>query len=405
MKVLVLSGAFPSVTRPAYAVFVRERVRHVAARADVEVVAPVPWFPFNRWLRGEAVAATPRTEHQGRLLVRHPRFLCTPFVGKTLDALLCAVTLVPFVVRLRRRFPFDVIDAHFSYPDGVAAVILGKLLGTPAVITLRGTHDLRNAGFRLRASQIRWALAGAARVVTVSDSLRRFAERMGIDPHKIRVIPNGVDGERFTPGDQAEARARLGLSPDRPVLLSVGALVEGKGHQRVVEALPQLLARHPNLLYVVVGGDGSGVPSERGTLEAAIRQTALEGHVKLVGARPHDEVSTWMAAADLFCLATRSEGWCNALTESLACGLPVVTTTVGGNAEVVRDDDDGFLVPFWDEQAFVRAVLRALDRPWDRAGIAARAHRHTWQRTADAVVDVLAEATTCTEPTHVEAGR
>jgi teichuronic acid biosynthesis glycosyltransferase TuaC len=399
VKILVLSGAFPSATRPTYAVFVGERVRYVARHADVLVVAPVPWAPFNRLVRGEAIAATPAIEVHHGVPVEHPRFACTPLVGKTLDAAFYALSMVPVVARLRRRFPFDVIDAHFTYPDGVAAVLLGKMFRVPTFVTIRGTHDIRNASSRLRRAQIRWALRNAAGVIAVSDSLRQFAEGLGIEPSHIRVIPNGIDTDRFTPGDMAEARARLGLPADRTILLSVGALTEGKGHHRVVEALPELVARRPDLLYLIVGGDPTN-RAGRPDLEALVRRAGMHAHVKVVGARPHDELPGWLAAADLFCLSTRSEGWCNALTESLACGLPVVTTAVGGNPEVVRDGEDGFLVPFWDRGAFVAAVLRALDRRWDRSSIAARAGTRGWERTADDVMETLRAALTV-KPTVV----
>jgi teichuronic acid biosynthesis glycosyltransferase TuaC len=181
VKILVLSTAFPSATRPTYGVFVGERVRYVARHADVLVVAPVPWAPFNRLVRGDAVADTPATEIQHGVPVEHPRFACTPLLGKAFDAALYAVSMVPVLARLRRRFPFDVIDAHFTYPDGVAAVLLGKVFRAPTFITVRGTHDIRHAGFGPRRAQIRWGLRNATGVIAVSDSLRQFAERLGIE--------------------------------------------------------------------------------------------------------------------------------------------------------------------------------------------------------------------------------
>lgn len=385
MRVLVLSSVFPSEARPTYGVFVRERVRHVAASCEVVVVAPIAWWPFNRWIRGRGYVGMPLVERQDRLTVYHPRFLCLPGVGKCSDGMLYFLSLLPFVAWLRRRFPFDLIDAHFTYPDGLVGVLLGRVFGLPTVVTVRGTHDVRHSGYALRRPQIRFALRAAAGVIAVSESLRRFVASLGLREGNLRVIPNGVDRSRFFPSDRRAAREALGLPPDRVILLAVGSLVEGKGHHRVVETLPALLAGCPDLLYVALGDGGLGGGYRR-LLEDMVAHRGLGEHVRIVPPRPHDEIRLWMTAADLFCLATRSEGWCNAIAEALACGLPVVTTRVGGNAELVQEGRDGFLVPFWDERGFCDAVLRALEAPWDREEIARRAAGRGWDRVGEEIV-------------------
>jgi glycosyltransferase involved in cell wall biosynthesis len=391
MRVLVLSSIFPSRTQPTLGVFVKERVRHVAARAAVVVIAPVPWFPLNRWIRGSGVAATPLVEIQNGLTVYHPRFLCLPLVGKSLDALLYALSVWPFLTWLRRRFPFDIIDAHFTFPDGVAATVLGRVFRRRVCVTIRGPHDIRHAGFRLRRWQIRFALRAAARLISVSESLRHFAVSLGAERDKIRVLPNGVDATRFFPSDRKVARDRLGLPQDRVILLAVGSLGERKGHQRMIELLPRLVMKRPELLYVAVGDEIPGM-KYRHFLDTLIRRLGLAGHVRIIGPRPHDEIQVWMAAANLFCLATRAEGWCNALTEALACGLPVVTTRVGGNVELVRDGRDGLLVPFWNGAGFGTAILRALEHSWDRDDIARTAASNDWDKTADQVLQEFRHA-------------
>ncbi len=385
-RVLVLSSVFPNVQQPAFGVFIQERVRRVARRCGVTVVAPLPWFPFNRFIRGPKWSGIPRSELQAGLGgVRHPWFFCIPRYAKWLDGLLYAASLLPFLLRLRRRAPFDVIDAHFSYPDGVAAVLLGKVLRRPVLITLRGSI-VRLAGYPLHRPQIRWALRSADRVLAVSDSLKRTAMSLGIPEEHIRVIPNGVDTEHFFPMDRAEARASLGLPADRTILLSVGGLNEGKGHHRIVEMMPALLGRLPNLLYVIVGGEQRG-SSYRPVLTRLVRELGLEQHVLVAGERGHAEVPRWLAASDLFCLATRSEGWANVLLEALACGRPVVSTRVGGNAEIVTHPGLGILAPPGDDDAFREAILEALARPWDPAALAAHARRHSWEVAADQVME------------------
>jgi glycosyltransferase involved in cell wall biosynthesis len=385
VAVLVLSSVFPSCTRPTFGVFVRERVRHVAKSCRVVVVAPVPWSPFNGWVRGLDLADTPRVESQAGMLVYHPRFVSPPALGKCWDGLLYFASLLRFVVRLRRRFPFDLIDAHFSYPDGLAGVLLGRALGRPTLITLRGTHDLRHASYRLRRAQIRFALTTASRIIVVSDSLARAAVSLGVPADRLRVVPNGVDLEKFRPLDREVARRRLGLPTDGRILLTVGHLTGGKGQHRVVGILPRLLERHPDLFYVSVGNDPSGGRYRRWLEDLAVGD-GVAHRVRIVPARPHEEIPLWMAAADLFCLATQNEGWCNALTEALACGLPVVTTRVGGNAEMVRDGHNGLLVPFGDDESLGLAITDGLTRAWDRNAVAADGRAYSWDHAAAAVV-------------------
>jgi glycosyltransferase involved in cell wall biosynthesis len=202
----------------------------------------------------------------------------------------------------------------------------------------------------------------------------------------VRVVPNGVDGGRFDRADRDRARQTLNLPADRRVLLAVGNLVEGKGHHHVLDVLPELVARYPDLLHVIVGGS-MGAEGYRRQLDGLISRHGLQDHVRIVGSRPHDEIPLWLGAADVFCLATRVEGWCNAIMEALACGVPVVTTAVGGNGELVRQGVDGLLVPYWDRAAFRDSVLVALERPWDHEAISARARSHGWARTAREVLE------------------
>jgi glycosyltransferase involved in cell wall biosynthesis len=390
-RILVLSSVFPSEVRPTYGVFVQERVRRLARHCDIVVVAPIPWFPGNRWLRDRAHVDTPFREHRQGLSIYHPRYFCFPAIGKSLDGVLYFLSLVPFVAWLRRRFAFDVIDAHFTYPDGLGGVLLGRVFRRPTVVTVRGTHDMRHAGYVWRRPQIRYALRAASAVIAVSESLRRFAVSLGLREEDVRVIPNGVDRSRFFPSDRRSARETLALPQDRVILLAVGSLTEGKGHHLVIETLRQLLAQYPSLLYIALGNEELGGQYRR-RLDDLISREGLDQNVRIVSQRPHDEIRLWLAAADLFCLATRSEGWCNAIMEALACGVPVVTTLVGGNAELVRDGHDGLLVPYWDRQRFAESVSRALDTAWDRDAIARRAAERGWDRVAQEVVELFTDA-------------
>ena len=380
MRVLVLSSVFPNGRDPLFGVFVKERIVRVAEHCQVIVVAPIPWFPFAGLIRRSHPRDVPRSEVIDKLQVYHPKFFSVPGLFKSLDGFFYFVSLWPLLRRLRREFPFELIDAHFVYPDGVGACLLGRWFGCPVTITLRGTIG-KLAKFLLRRKQIQWALGTASRVFSVSRSLQEVALRLGCDPLKTRVVANGIDTEVFRPMDKVAARSRRGIPLDRAVVLSVGALCERKGHHRIIQVLPRLVADQPNLLLIVVGGPGA-----EGDMGAQLRQLSeqlkVEPNVRLVGTRPHAEIADWLAAADVFCLATSNEGMANVLVEALSCGIPVVTTRVGGNAELVQDGINGLLVPYGDGAALQKALLKALRKKWQRDIVSSTMKGRTWNAAA-----------------------
>jgi glycosyltransferase involved in cell wall biosynthesis len=251
---------------------------------------------------------------------------------------------------------------------------------------LRG-KEARQAREALRAPLAR-AVRAADRVVTVSSALRSLALQLGAEPSRVQLIGNGVDTLRFTPQPRAAARAALGIAADAPVLVSVGTLVERKGFHRVIASLPQLVAARPGTVYLIVGGAGpEGDDSAR--LRAQVAELGLQDHVRFLGPRAPQELPAVLSGADVFVLASGYEGWANVLLEAMACGLPVVATDVGGNAEVVCDQSLGRIVPLDDAQALARALAESLDTPWDRAAIRAHAQAQGWETRIPALVELF----------------
>jgi glycosyltransferase involved in cell wall biosynthesis len=382
--IVVLSSLFPSSLQPMAGLFIRERMFRVGAQLPVTVVSPVPWFPLQGWIRRFRPAfrpPAPRHEVQRGVDVWFPRFLSVPGALKGLDGLFMALGALPRLRRLQREGRLDLIDAHFGYPDGYAATLLGRWLRVPVTITLRGT-EVRHANDPALALRLRCALLRAAQVFSVSESLRRVAIGLGLAPQQVSVVGNGVDLRKFHPLPRDEARRRLGLPADAPVIVSVGGLVERKGVHRVIEQLPALRQRQPGLVYLVVGG-ASPEGDMRAELEQQVQRLGLGEAVRFLGALPPDELKRPLSAADVFVLATRNEGWANVFLEAMACGLPVVTTDVGGNAEVVCRPALGTVVPFGDGPALAQAIDRALARRWDREAIRRHAEAHTWDRRVE----------------------
>lgn len=376
----MFSALFPSATRPGAGLFIRERMFRVAQHRPLAVVSPQPWFPGQsliRLLRPGYRPQAPALEIQQGIRVYHPRYLSVPGLLRQFDGWSMALASVGLMRKLKRQGA-QLIDAHFTYPDGEAATRLGRWLGLPATITLRGTEvpHSRNPVLRPRLSR---TLKSAARVFSVSDSLRRLAIELGAAVDKTEVVGNGIDTERFQPMARAAARARFGLPDSAKVLISVGGLVERKGMHRVIEVLPALLKHHPDLHYLIVGG-ASPEGDNRTELTAQVARLGLADRVHFLGALPSDELKWPLSASDVFVLATRNEGWANVFLEAMACGLPVISTDVGGNAEVVCREELGSIVPFGDSAALQQALDAALNKDWDRTSILDYARDNHWDK-------------------------
>lgn len=385
-RILVFSTLFPSPAQPTAGVFIRERMFRVARRLPLVVVSPRPWFPLQgliRRFRPHFRVPAPGFElHQG-VEIHRPRFLSVPGLFRGLDSLSMALASFRLLRRLQRAERFNLIDAHFAYPDGHAATLLGRWLSVPVSITLRGT-EVPLSRTRWRRDLMARGLRDADHVFSVSDSLRRHVGQLGIDPARVEVVGNGVDNDRFHPVPRDEARKALDLPAAAPVLISVGGLVERKGFHRVIECLPALRDAYPGLQYLIVGGPGpEGDWSER--LRALVAEHGLQDTVRFLGSIAPDKLKGPLSASDVFVLATRNEGWANVFLEAMACGLPVVTTDVGGNREVVCNDRLGTVVPFGDPGALQAALHDALGRDWDRAAIRAHARANDWEARVDAL--------------------
>jgi glycosyltransferase involved in cell wall biosynthesis len=383
----VLSSLFPSAAQPTAGLFIRERMFRVARRVPLVVVSPQPWFPFQgiiRLVRPRYRPATASDEVQEHIEVYFPRFIAFPGILRALDGFSMALCCLPTFRRLHRTFRFTLIDAHFAYPSGYAASLLGRWFGVPVTITLRGTEPSHLRRRAIRGSVVR-ALQRASRVFAVSDSLRQIAVGLGVPAAKTRVVGNGVDLTKFRPIPRQIARSQLGIPGDATVLVSVGGLVERKGFHRVIDTMPDLLERFPKLRYLIVGGPGpeGDISAE---LHAQIKRLGLERSVILLGTIAPERLNVPLSAADAFVLATRNEGWANVFLEAMACGLPVVTTNVGGNAEIVRDPSLGIVVPFGDPAQLRDAIGRALSSPWDRDAIIAYARANEWEQRIDVLV-------------------
>jgi teichuronic acid biosynthesis glycosyltransferase TuaC len=376
MKSLVFSTLYPNAAQPVHGLFVERRLLKVVetGRLEARVVAPVPWFPFDspRFPEYAAFARVPEREVRSGLEILHPRYPLPPKVGMSIAPLLLASAALPTLRRLRRDgFDFDLIDAHYYYPDGVAAALLGQWLGKPVFITARGTDINLIPRHRVPRAWIRWAARRSRASIAVCEALREEMVGIGIERSRISVLRNGVDLELFAPLDRVAARRELGLDAGR-WLLSVGHLIERKGHDIPIRALPGLPG-----WSLVIAGDGP----LRASLQKLADELGVAERVRFAGAVPQSRLPVYYSAVDALVLASSREGWANVLLEAMACGTPVVASSVWGTPEVVAAPVAGRLMMERTPQALIAALQSLLAEYPDRAATRGYAERYDWAPT------------------------
>ena len=389
LSVLTFTALFPSRAFPRKGVFVKHRVAAVARLLGepARVVSPVPYFPrvsgFGRWSQ---MAQHPSEEDLEGIRIWHPRYFLLPKVGMPFHGLGMYWGSLKLVRRLHREHGFGILDAHFAYPDGLAAVLLGRRLGMPVVLTIRGSDINLSSRFATIRPMISFVLRQASAVIAVSRSLADGARALGAPPERVRVVRNGVDTRVFRWRPQREARSLLGLSVRGTLVLSVGNLVQTKGFDLALHALSGMKEEGKGIRYAVVGEGPLRKPLER-----LAERMGVQDRVRFLGEVPQDRLALWYCASDLVCIPSRREGTPNVLLEALACGAPVVASRVDGIPEVMRSGEDGLLCDPEDVPGLRTALRTALGTRWDREAIAQRHAGRGWEATARETLAIFEE--------------
>ena len=376
MRILAISNLYPRPGHDTLAPFNRQQFDAIAANHNLVVVAPVPWTDELRDLRWGHRIPRLYTTAEG-IEVRHPRYYFPPKLLRASYGRFFLASIRREVLDLSKEFRPDVILGCWAHPDGWASVRLAREIGIPAVVKVVGSDVLVIEG-RIRRARMMEGLRQADAVVAVSRDLGDRVASFGVAADRIHVVYNGLDTTRFRPGDRADARARLGLPADGPLVLFVGNLLLSKGAGILVEAL-DILARRGIALRCLFLGRGR----DETKLRAMIERLGLQWTAELVGTIPHSELHNWYHACDLVALPSFSEGIPNVLLEAAACGRPFVATRVGGIPEIA-DKQTCLLVPSGDPDAVADAIAEILN--W---GPVNATPTLSWGESAGNLVDVL----------------
>lgn len=376
LKLLTFTTLYPDATRARHGIFVETRLRQLQAFSGIEsrVVAPVPWFPSRNAMFGDyaTYAGVPYRENRHGLEVCHPRYPLLPKVGMSAAPWMMALAVAPVLKKLLREgYDFDVIDAHYFYPDGVAAALLAKFFHKPLVITARGSDLNLISHYVLPRIWMRWAAHRADHLVAVSEELKQVLIAMDVPPEKITVLRNGVDAALFRPVERGTMRRRLNMQGF--VMLSVGNLVPAKGHDLVIEAAALI----PDAQLFIIG---------QGSCETELRKLiaklGLETRVQILENMEQAALRDYYGAADALVLASKREGWPNVLLESMACGTPVVATAAGASPFIVSVPEAGVLPHERSIRALFLSISRLREHYPDRAATRAYAERFSWDETS-----------------------
>jgi len=384
INLMTFTTLYPNVAQPEHGIFVENRLRFLLASQKVKsrVVAPVAYFPFTGKVFGRfgTFASVPRQERRHGIVVDHPRFLSLPGFGTSLSPRLLYLSVRHHVRNLLRSNPeIRLIDAHYFYPDGVAACYLAREFGLPFVITARGADVNHFTTMAKPRRLITEAATQAAKVITVSQALKDRLVDVGVAEDSIVELRNGVDLETFHPTSLG-LRGRSG-SPSQLRIATIARLVPSKGNDLVIEALAHL----PEVHLTIVG-----IGPELTRLQALASDRRVAERVSFRPRIPHQEMADFYNSVDLTVLASRQDGFANVLIESLACGTPVVATAVGGAVEII-DPSIGALVAEREPQAMADAISRQLTSLPDRSTVRSYAEDFSWDKTTAGQIALFEE--------------
>ena len=381
MRVLVLSNLYPSPVFPTRGQFNRHPLRLLAGRHAVRVIVPVSWTDelAARRRRSGFCFGRRRQELDG-LTVDYPRYLFLPRVFRGLHGRFFLASVRRSFWRAVEEFQPDILLATWAFPDGWAGVKLARCAGIPVVVKVHGSDIKLLQQNSARYHRTAEALQAADAVVAVSNDLREHVVSMGVDPRAVRLIYNGVDSDSFRPGSKAEARNRLGLCLDSPLILFVGNLFPVKGVDVLLSTIALLLTKGVPSRLTIIG---------KGPLLRTLGQQAtdlnISDRVAFLEPISQRHLAVWYQAADVFVLPSRSEGVPNVLLEASACACPWVASRVGGIPEIAHMGQSR-LVPPDDPDCMAAGIQDLLGRPPNELHVP-----RSWANAVDELERVLLE--------------
>ena len=385
-NILIITNLFPNPQEPNRGIFVAEMVRELKNSADITMISPIPWVPkwgvlkrFKGWYKFSQIPYN--YEINGQKVIC-PKYLAIPKLG-SLHSFFMFVSLYPKVKQLHKEKRFDLINAQWLFPDGVASCRISKILNIPIVLSAHGCDINLYMKMKSRRGQILKALNACEAVTVVSGQQKKSLLESGIPDSKISVIKNGFN-ENFKVQNKITLREELGLSTRQQLIIFLGQLVEVKGFTYLISAVKQLENASRNGYEVIVVGTGP----LSSMYEKKVSEMGLSEKIKFYGEKKHNEIQKWLGASDMLCLPSIREGCPTVVLEALACGKPVVASKVGEVPELVNEKS-GILFNPKDVNGLAESLSKAMSREWDENEISSSVKHLSWKSVAGEYFNVF----------------
>jgi len=399
-KILALSYLFPNRVHRNYGVFVLNRLKAVNKHVSVHVINPIPWSPIHRFLpRYSKYNTIPLKDEIDGLTIYHPRFLSIPKFFKFIEAYSYKRAVRKVLMLEKGLLGYDIVDMHWTFPDIIAGVNLCKEYNLPSILTIRGREAFHIDEGNYQEHSVSKNIPKITRIISLSNELKDISIKKS-GKNNVNVIRNGVDTDRFYYIEKAASTIKQTINSKEIVILIVGSLNYGKGFDLIISALAELRYKTDlNIKLYIIGSHGPA-GDNRKELHSLIQSLDIEPYVEFVGEVLNKDLVHWYNSSDLFCLASRSEGSPNVLTEALACGCPSLTTDVGSAREIIEIKDGlGICIEKHDAILIEHAILKILNTKYDRKDNSLFYSKFNWEWCGEQVVtiydDVLSGDKSC----------
>lgn len=389
MNILVFTNLFPNSNKLHHGIFIKERVSEYKKFGHKTlVVCPIAYTPIlNKFAKKFNFKGMFIKEKIDDLDVYYYKYFHIPLIGMILQPFLMFIFGIILLASLNKKYKFDIIDAHYLYPDGVTSYFFSKWFKLPLIQSARGSDVNKIINFLIPKIFIKKSLSASSRIITVSKQLKYRLQLIGVSDQKIKIIPNGVNRRKFY-YINSDKNSENQFHKKNKTILMIGNLIKLKGQHILVEAL-KILDRENTDLDIECLFIGTGNLDR--SIEQAAKSFITNIKIQLIGPVLQNRLVDYYNDADLLCLLSESEGCPNVVLEALTCGLPVLATNVGDLSSIINENI-GRILPERNPRVVSHFLKEVLNISWDKKYISKYAEQFSWESISPRINHVLLES-------------